>query len=124
MKNNKHAPLEKLKYHVAGAIERGEKVAIEAIVTPKHTPGPYGVTFEITSKLTGRHQYWVNGGGAAPLEECEANAQLFAAAPEMLEALEVIKQSLELLKKHDDFFSMNYELGLVDRAIKKAKGEL
>src|SRR5689334_16844975 len=43
------SPLDRLKYHVSGAIERGEKEPIIAQENTKmtHTPGPYEVTTEM-----------------------------------------------------------------------------
>lgn len=86
---------------------------------PKHTPGPWIVEtyhnglFKIikeldkTKSLSG--QVWTR---------IEADAQLIAAAPEMLEALEYIKQLLS-----DGENAMQTIENVIDDAIKKARGE-
>lgn len=90
MSTPKNTPLDRLKYHVSGAIERGEKTAIEAIVAPKHTPGPWKC-----SPLDRKQTYVVNEAKALPqqavysTDEVLANARLIAAAPELLEALKL-----------------------------------
>lgn len=104
-------PLDRLKYHVTGAIERGEKTAIET-VTSKHTPGPWQSFIWDDSKpdtiTVGASRLCSNNGGRTKdhlfdidcsgpdyvKEEMKANAYLIAAAPEMLEALEKIESEL------------------------------
>jgi hypothetical protein len=104
MKNKtKQTPLDRLKHHVSGAIERGEAVAIEAVVEnkTKHTPGPWAIRgtrqygFSIEAKSTdARFDLVTVAGMDLTLEptchlkqQFEANARLIAAAPEMLDAL-------------------------------------
>lgn len=60
----------------------------------QHTPGPWQVQKEALpnrvgiTATNGRFITWTMGG--APNSESEANARLIAAAPDLLEALEVI----------------------------------
>jgi len=92
------SPLERLRYHVTGAIERGEGVAIvekPAAAAWNHTPGPWNWTeYNDTRAIHSADgtkialpEVWI--GNAA--EESEANARLIAAAPDMLETLEEIR---------------------------------
>ena len=56
-----------------------------------HTPGPWHVGRRASSSVQDSRSYGVaacGGGNVIPLEECQANARLVAAAPLMLEALE------------------------------------
>jgi len=79
-------PLERLKHHVTGAIERGEKTAIEAVVL-KHTPKPIG--------------------------KYKANARLIAAAPDMFEALkQLVKSGLGLRGRMVVIFCFYYYLAV------------
>lgn len=92
MSGPKNTPLDKLKHHVTGAIERGEKEAVEAVVSKTkqvHTPGPWT---ELRAAMIGP---WKIQDGSG-VEVCKldptnthnvANARLIAAAPDMLEAL-------------------------------------
>jgi hypothetical protein len=117
----KHTPLERLKHHVTGAIERGESTAIEAVVS-KPTPGPWSIedAFDIIAadgyNLVSVADASIDEGGR-PSED-KANARLIAAAPEMLEALEFVETMLILkdAKAPDT-------LKVVRAAIAKAKGE-
>ena len=138
---------ELLKHHVTGAIERGEAVAIEAVVAPEHTPGPWQIYPPFTNKdgVTVRASLEVGvidadySYGYKAVAQIfpvnldkegtdQANASLIAAAPELLFACE------EALKffKDNNFHSgiceatgarlpTNQEIELED-AIKKAKG--
>jgi len=113
----------------------------------KHTPGPWSVSD--TSILAGAYgEYCIaviedDGGHEAPGEEQEANAQLIAAAPELLAEMEhTCNFALELMARAagiDRLFLASqgkepeYELGEVVRmrqqlgsnraAIAKAKGD-
>lgn len=96
--------LARLQHHVTGAIERGESVPIVEIKTPaRHTPGPWEIgsinkrdknlwwAAVFTPKSTGKfHTPRACEALGVDREECEANARLIAAAPDMLEALQFI----------------------------------
>lgn len=99
--------------------------------TPKHTPGPWTAQKERFGK-NGIFQE-INIRGPVVLEESghtfnpnfvatinnEANANLIAAAPEMLEALE--RAEVMLLSSKDA--QSDFILTLIQPAIKKARGE-
>jgi len=101
--SNSNKPLDRLKHHVTGAIERGEKTAIEAVMAPKHTPGPWKLN-SYKEKLRGsvvltRYKILAfnMGPDKSPQVICELaykwaepDARLIAAAPEMLEALQAL----------------------------------
>jgi hypothetical protein len=116
-------PLDRLKHHVTGAIERGEKTAVVAVVGAKHTPGPW--TYGRMDELNHGSEYsWVSGpvGCIAhvypdrePTNDL-ANARLIAAAPELLAAC---KLALEHLVITDYTIAAQYVL---TEAIKKAEG--
>jgi hypothetical protein len=104
----KNEPLERLKYHVTGAIERGEGVAIEAILpTTTHTPGPWEifqakgwskgfakqVNFEIRHVPKDKPQFH-ELVAITFRKASHADARLIAAAPEMLDALEAVLREL------------------------------
>ena len=57
------------------------------------------------------------GNDCPPLEEAQANARLIAAASELLEALEKAEEWLQ------GWASAEHELGIIQAAIAKAKGE-
>lgn len=96
----------------------------------KHTPGPWIYKFNKT-----REKYKIDGlrwegfarvyahtrdaitGKITNQEEGEANARLIAAAPELLEALQL---ALKTLKLNHQFFSEWPECGVIESAIKKA----
>lgn len=93
----------------------------------KHTPGPWesfgGPDFCITdsngasvAQLWNKYEDYFK-----PYEESEANARLIAAAPEMLEVLEYIKDWCSKgvwLTWGDTFFTKK-----IESAIQKARGE-
>ena len=98
----------------------------------KHTPGPWIVKQVPQDRyVTDLHVARQDNEGSYVAiidkvfnsQSATANARLIAAAPEMLEALEKIKETLDIIKG-GEFFAMNYELLLVNRAIAKAKGDL
>lgn len=64
--------------------------------------------------------------GVRSKEEDQANARLIAAAPELLEALEMCIKFIEktkFTKEFSDHFDKNYNWHLVQQALSKAKGE-
>jgi hypothetical protein len=107
-------PNDALKYHVTGAIERGEAVAIEAVVKTKHTPGPWTVKPSILETYD-----FVEIGENQIDVFTEGNARLIAAAPEMLEALEHVYR--ELIDAGESADAVHFRV--VGAAIRKAKGE-
>lgn len=122
-----YTPLERLKHHVSGAIERGQKVAVAAVIKPKHTPGPWFA--EGTAVFTKQGAYYVaeteierksftKRGG-----EARANAALIAAAPEMLEALEKMLRLVEIEYEGTHFPDVASKIDDARKAIAKAKGE-
>lgn len=91
-------PQEALEYHVTGAIERGEKQAIEAVVAPKHTPGPWSARygkradgFDFACII----EHSTNKVIIDDVTSGDRDAALIAAAPEMLEALEFFVSEAE-----------------------------
>jgi hypothetical protein len=74
--------------------------------------GPWEVTF---SELTG--QYHIKGMHYLDNDEHQVNANLIAAAPEMLDALELALSTL----KSSGFKDLQ-ELSIIESVIKKAKG--
>lgn len=110
-----------------------------------HTPGPWkleGPSFSEDSRcghknckehprqMTGYELYgpqslWiaaVHGEHVrVPADQCHANARLIAAAPELLEALEIVKDMASAMRGED--FNLGYEQWQkVHAAIKKARG--
>jgi hypothetical protein len=119
-------PLKRLKHHVTGAIERGEAKPIEAVIAPKHTPGPWNVDVDTDSKV---HQTSIRDASNQQiatinpyrLHQRQADAALIAAAPEMLDALKSVKVFLDELP-----FDGEDGLRLLERVIKlvdKAEGK-
>jgi len=91
----------------------------------KHTPGPWGVwsiggSQVITDNAMGRHLAKIING--AP--EHEANARLIAAAPELLEALELALQGLDIAatKQLPEFIGFVLTADKARAAIAKARG--
>lgn len=89
------------------------------MANPKHTPGPWTI-----QKPLNKICVWSNGGVVAEMKHDNkaANAALIAAAPSLLKAVE-----LALL----EFDRISYQkkanpeiLGLLNAAIRKAKGEI
>lgn len=118
---SKHTPLEKLKHHVSGAIKRGEKTAIEAVVAAKHTPGPW-----IASPANPEDRTFVTDqndklvcfveSGDGDNHKDFANARLIAAAPDLLKALE------QVLMDTDDAVYISHFQNLINRARGTGKG--
>lgn len=92
----------------------------------RHTPGPWATHNNIGRK----GELGIVAGGAPCIiaimgnakewpVEAEANAQLIAAAPELLNALEVAQATIERLHRHAPG-SANGTLGLIKDAIAKA----
>jgi hypothetical protein len=95
MNTKNNAPLNALRHHVTGAIERGEKVAIAGIPNiVKHTMGPWiidgtqGEELVILQANDAPETIASLGDDYSP--ENMANARLIAAAPELLEALQAV----------------------------------
>lgn len=121
----KNKPIERLKYHVSGAIERGEKTAIEAVL-PKHTPGPWRLQEPSKTKQKELALFRVltpNGDEGISIAGTLANAHLIAAAPELLEACEIALKRLIELQISTGYPTAWPQIQL-ETVIKKAKGEL
>lgn len=97
MSTKNNAPLNALRHHVTGAIERGEAVAITGIpnMNTKHTPGSWYVGDRQTNNNTlpiyaDIHIEPIASVLPRPFyaDTQEANARLIAASPELLEALQ------------------------------------
>jgi len=73
---------------------------------PRHTPGPWSLALLEDLKTHGDQEQ---------CDECEANAQLISAAPDMLSALEAIA--------HGMIQTQGFIPGFMEQAIAKAKGE-
>ena len=94
----------------------------------KHTPGPWIVWPDNNNRLqVGQStNYTVAQMMQTPIHGQEANARLIAAAPDLLEALQKIKQRLDtchlhVLSGHEVFDSFYMEV--IDSNIAKATGE-
>lgn len=100
-------PHEKLRHYVIGAIERGEG---EPIVEKResHATGPWRISF-------GRIKAGRETICLFPPRDNNANANLIAAAPEMLQALQCV---VDLLGDQEGIF-----IDQCKAAISKAKGE-
>jgi hypothetical protein len=64
----------------------------------KHTPGPWKVSCVGYGARIEPNIAWVGYGSSYPKEEHKANAQLIAAAPDLLEALIGILKNLKINK--------------------------
>ena len=113
-------PIERLRHHVTGAIERGEAQAITE-QRAAHTPGPWirgarlldvcaGASVVATVACASSHP--------ATEEQAHANARLIAAAPDLLEAL---MRLVYTYQPRDDYEKQS--LVIARAAIRKAKGE-
>lgn len=95
----------------------------------KHTPGPwvadFGEAFHIRPSEGGTlaQVTFLKGrgglGGRRNADECAANARLIAAAPDLLEALELWRDRISGPTE----MSMQTLLHMTDAAIAKARGE-
>ncbi len=85
----------------------------------EHTPGPWDLTGNPNEnpRFVG-YIYDAAGNQIANIWPPEANARLMAAAPELLEALRVIMDSVDAQKARLDI----YELELARQAIAEAEG--
>lgn len=100
----------------------------------KFTPGPWlvtGGTFVYALNDYGTNSFWANiyagsqGGyksAATSSEEIEANANLIAAAPDLLEALERI-MDLGIVEHQVGWPELELALSMSRVAISKARGE-
>lgn len=100
----------------------------------KFTPGPWrifganryecpGIDAESTSIIVFGRRFDQNqncGVQGNTLEECQANARLIAAAPELLEAL---KRAVEWMEAPDESAFSDQDLNAARAAIAKALGE-
>jgi len=85
-----------------------------------HTPGPWEVDYdELTEEWV---VHWPDGYAAVNGLMNGHQAQMIAAAPEMLEQLEYLKIRLQVLC--DDFEDIETDIDLLSRLIAKAKGEM
>jgi len=84
--------------------------------TMKHTEGPWHVWNKQFPRIGPTHNCTVAGVFACPVGDQQANANLLAAAPEMLEALKSAMQCL------DDFVGDGPTYRMVKAAIAKAEG--
>lgn len=111
--SNKQNPLERLKHHVTGAIERGEKQAIAAQPVKRRSEGPWTVeVHQDTTSVEGKYQ-------TVAVDVSNSDADLIAAAPELLEVLQRLVVSLPL---RGNSVAVEYALNDACRAIAKAKG--
>lgn len=116
-------PIERLRHHVTGAIERGEAQAITE-QRAAHTPGPWirgarlldvcaGASVVATVACASSHP--------ATEEQAHANARLIAAAPDLLAALEIVSNCIP--DSTGGTTLGTWEMQKVREAIRKAKGE-
>ena len=96
----------------------------------KHTPGPWELIAESVEDSRGNSIAMVTGGsGRQYVEdevnaECLANACLIAAAPELLEALEMALYYYESFRdKSPTGETETDDIAIIRAAIRKAKGE-
>ena len=98
MSKLKHTPLDRLKHHVTGAIERGEAKAVEG-----HAPNVAIGYVDRDGCFTVQEQIYVRF----------ANARLIAAAPDLLHALKGIMDLLDsgyLVRNIDDDLKPDFAL--------------
>jgi hypothetical protein len=114
-------PLDALRHHVTGAIERGEAAAVVEQRAVTHTPGPWislsdGRIYapgEIVADTT---------FGCLSRGTTDANARLIAAAPDLLAALQRCLAFMERIAVEDCIADTIGE-NQARAAIRKAKGE-
>jgi hypothetical protein len=87
----------------------------------KHTPGPLKVIGGTSIHKNGRE---IAACSLTPsVQEAEANASLFAAAPDLLAALEAAKEEIRLIRMKDANVVYNPALqSMMSAAIAKARG--
>lgn len=84
----------------------------------KHTQGPWNVSYNTTAHLP--FAYVISNKQESD-EEAEANAKLIAAAPELLEALEIVRIACEVEKVNAEYGQHpDHWTNKVLNAIKKA----
>lgn len=92
----------------------------------KHTPGPWIVGTFPTGASDVRSADSEICLCKSDFEDNQANARLIAAAPDLLEALEFALADMNRCKAHfmktRDFGVSELALGLVEQAVRKAKG--
>jgi len=120
-------PQNRLRHHVTGAIERGEKEAIiEQPSLTRHTPGPWHV--EKYQVPLGAGHYQIVGNNTheiAYIPLRSGDAALIAAAPEMLEALKLCVTTTDDIAKGtvtDLGMRLCYINATIKQAITKAEG--
>lgn len=89
-------------------------------MTNKHTPGPWEIT------KAEREEYWIedvhyNVGPAIGIKSIE-DANLIAAAPDLLKALEILLAQVKPYTDGDGA-AMYHAQNIAAKAIKRAKGE-
>lgn len=90
-----------------------------------HTPGPWGIS-KIGNPYSQFIVYTWDGNSIAHSVEGEDNAHLIAAAPELLEALELLKGEYDnamAANRMFDWGALEYAHKVAATAIAKAKGE-
>lgn len=81
------------------------------LTTGEHTPGPWQITVGVTLQC-----------GTGNFQEDLANARLIAAAPDMLAALQAVREGLELRGLLDGWVHDSEFVSRIDAAIAKAEG--
>ncbi len=116
-------------------------------MTAQHTPGPwYWIGDSLTHRqfdiytpygIDDRHEHVCTVNNlphdrlmSRPLDRANANARLIAAAPELLEALEMAQELIEASRqyfpksiKHGDKFKLENTNATIGRALAKARGK-
>lgn len=124
-------------HHVTGAIERGEAKAIAGIPAQLHTPGPWDVTEKAIIGNNGgtwiaEHPAvkWqtlksVTKSGdaivAESIKQANANANLIASAPDLLEALRFLLADYIAIQG-DKLTGSSVPIEMAQAAIAKAEG--
>lgn len=89
----------------------------------KHTAGPWKKAYRNVNEIMTTFHGVMIGNVFVDIATCndEADARLIAAAPELLEALEEARLTLEVVQGRGS--SVKLTLDIIDRAIAKATGE-
>lgn len=89
----------------------------------KHTPGPWTFAEKPDYTLVGPEGHSICTYHVSQKSEAIdlANARLIAAAPELLAALELARDTLSAMHHNDIRVSFNEELDTIDNAIAKAR---